>query len=307
MNESNPFLFSFIVPVYNAESYLNRCVDSILNQSYSNLELFLVDDGSTDQSLQICNQYAQKDGRISVIHQENKGQGAARNAALEKVNGDYILFIDADDAIYLDTLKEHIDILSKNETIDFIQFPIHHFYNSPKSFVKSPIPSFYQKADDFILLTLQENKISWIVCDKIFSSKIWRNLRFREDMKYEDNYLIMNLLPTLNEVYLSDKGLYYYYHNENSTTTSELTYLKEWSTLQVLKVTLEMLQNHNQYLPLFYKYLIRWINVEKSMRYHFNQSVDYFKMFKNKVKWHALLSLDLMNKDRMKLIQYKYF
>lgn len=307
MNEPNPFLFSFIVPIYNAESYLNRCVDSILNQSYPNLELFLVDDGSTDQSLQICKSYSQKDGRVSVIHQENKGQGAARNAALEKVKGDYILFIDADDAIHADTLQVHIDILKKNETIDFIQYPIHHFYNSPKAFIKRPTPALYHNTDDFILLALQENIISWIVCDKIFSSKIWEKQRFREDMKYEDNYLMINLLPILNHVYLSEKGMYYYYHNENSTTTSQLTYMKEWSTLQVLKVTLEMLQNHNQYLSLFYKYLVRWINVEKSMRYHFNQSIDCFNIFKNKVKWNAVLSLGLKNKDKIKLMYYKYF
>ena len=91
---------SVIVPVWNAEPFLHRCVDSILAQTYQNLEVLLVDDGSTDSSLQICQSYADKDSRVQVFHKENGGQASARNYALDRVTGDFIGFVDDDDWIY---------------------------------------------------------------------------------------------------------------------------------------------------------------------------------------------------------------
>lgn len=92
-------MISVIVPVYNVEKYLDRCVQSILHQTYQDFELILVDDGSTDKSGEMCNQYAKQDKRVRVIHQENRGLSGARNAGLEKCNGNYITFIDSDDEI----------------------------------------------------------------------------------------------------------------------------------------------------------------------------------------------------------------
>ena len=92
-------LISIITPVYNSEKFLKKCIDSILNQTYSNFELILVDDGSVDKSPQICDEYARKDSRIVVIHQKNQGQAAARNKALDICKGDYISFIDSDDYV----------------------------------------------------------------------------------------------------------------------------------------------------------------------------------------------------------------
>ena len=91
---------SVIVPVWNAHEYLNRCVDSILAQTYKNLEVLLVDDGSTDDSLDICRRYAESDSRVLVFHKENGGQASARNYALERVTGDFVGFVDNDDWIF---------------------------------------------------------------------------------------------------------------------------------------------------------------------------------------------------------------
>lgn len=99
MKEELP-LISVIVPVYNVESYIHRCIDSILNQTYVNLEIILVDDGSPDNCGQICDEYAQKDNRIIVIHQSNGGLSVARNAGLNKCTGKYIGFVDSDDCIH---------------------------------------------------------------------------------------------------------------------------------------------------------------------------------------------------------------
>ncbi|MDR3314701.1 MAG: glycosyltransferase, partial [Oscillospiraceae bacterium] len=95
--QSNPLLISVIVPVYNVEPYLPKCLDSIVSQTYANLEIILVDDGSTDASGSICDAYAAKDERVRVIHQANGGVAAARNAGLDAAVGEYIQFVDSDD------------------------------------------------------------------------------------------------------------------------------------------------------------------------------------------------------------------
>lgn len=109
-------LISVIIPVYNVQAYLVRCVDSVINQSYDNLEIILVDDGSLDNSSQICDELALKDRRIKVIHKTNRGLSDARNVGLEKSVGDYILFIDSDDFIHQKMVEKMYGIIQKNET-----------------------------------------------------------------------------------------------------------------------------------------------------------------------------------------------
>lgn len=116
---------SVIVPVYNTEKYLPECIDSIINQSYLNLEIILINDGSTDNSSKICDEYASKDKRIIVIHKANGGQADARNAGLDIANGKYITFIDSDDYYSdLNTLKYCIAELEQDKSICFVEFPV---------------------------------------------------------------------------------------------------------------------------------------------------------------------------------------
>ena len=115
MQKKNP-LISVIVPVYKVEQFIHRCVDSILNQTYTNLEIILVDDGSPDRCGEICDEYAEKDSRIRVIHQKNGGPSAARNAGLDICTGEYIAFVDSDDYIEPDMLQQ---LLSGIGSADF--------------------------------------------------------------------------------------------------------------------------------------------------------------------------------------------
>ena len=114
-------LISVIVPVYNVEAYVAKCIESIQNQSYQHLEIILVDDGSTDDSGDICDQYAAYDDRIKVIHQENGGLSAARNTGIEAANGDYIGFVDSDDYIGLTVYEDMLHLLKENN-LDIIEF-----------------------------------------------------------------------------------------------------------------------------------------------------------------------------------------
>ena len=125
---------SVIIPIYNDEKYLEQCLDSVIKQTYKNLEIILVDDGSTDRTPEICEQYREKDSRIRVLHKKNGGVGSSRNAGLAMATGDYVLFVDDDDFIYPEETETLYKLLKKND--DYFQnnqFPPHiqpydHFF-----------------------------------------------------------------------------------------------------------------------------------------------------------------------------------
>ena len=115
-------LVSVIVPIYNTEKYLNQCIDSILDQTYKKLEVILVDDGSKDKCVTICDTYAKKDCRVKVIHKANGGAASAREAGMAIATGDYVMFVDGDDWIDTNTIELCIDKIEKNKSIDCVMF-----------------------------------------------------------------------------------------------------------------------------------------------------------------------------------------
>lgn len=300
-------IFSIIIPVYNAADYLGSCIQSIVNQDFSDFELILIDDGSVDGSLKVCQSWQAKDERIRVHHQKkNKGQGAARNVGLRDAKGQYVLFIDADDAIAEDTLAQNFQILNNNPDIECLQFPIYMKYGTPDAYLKKGKEQFYKASiNNFKNLILVDGVISWIVCDKIFKRNSIQDMYFREDIKYEDNYFMMEYIQKLNNFYLSEKGVYYYYHRTDSTTTSAITELKERSTTEVLYLILSLLDSIIE-ADVFYKYLIRLINVEKSLKINFKTSTKGFEKFKKDVRFVAVLKSQRSIKEKIKILLYKY-
>ena len=123
-------LISFIIPVYNVENYLSQCIDSIICQSFRDIEVILVDDGSTDKSACVCDKYALRDSRIKVIHKENGGLSEARNVGLDFSNGDYVVFVDSDDFWIKSTyLEELVNILQNNHSLDFLGYNCCYYYS----------------------------------------------------------------------------------------------------------------------------------------------------------------------------------
>lgn len=216
---------SIIVPVFNAESYLRRCLDSIMHQRYANFEVLLIDDGSTDSSGMICDEYS-NDSRFHVFHQKNQGQSVARNFALKHVTGKYILFVDADDYIADDLLLKVVMCMEKNPAIDLVLFnhseitdkgivPFIHDFEREKIFLDK------DNHDSFYRLILM-NKISNLIWDKAYKKEIWDNVQFPAGYYYEDLFIHPKLFENVHKIEFLSEPLYFNNRINPNSTTSEL-------------------------------------------------------------------------------------
>lgn len=216
-------LLSIIVPVYNAEKYLKRCIDSILHQDYQNFELLLIDDGSTDSSLQICESYRMEDSRIVVIHKENGGLSSARNSGLERVKGEFITFMDSDDEIADNPYSINLEYLLSHPEIDVVQYPCYASYSSPRQYIRKPNEKIIYQNTLMFEAWLQNKEICSYAWNKIYRSNIFADLRYREGIYYEDRYLMCALLQKINGIYLSEQGLYLYYEHSEQITQKPIS------------------------------------------------------------------------------------
>ena len=219
-------LVSVIVPVFKAEKFLERCVSSILSQTYENFELILVDDGSPDGSPALCDTLAKTDKRIIVIHKENGGPSSARNAGLEKAKGEYVCFVDSDDAVderYVELLHE--SIVSKNSDISICNITVEKKPNSfvEEGFKTNEVINLKQNPKFIYDLYMSENLMP--PCCKMYK-KILISTKFPEKISYgEDEIFNLNYLKNTEIVSTVNTSLYTYFLNKNSITHTNKTEL----------------------------------------------------------------------------------
>jgi len=233
-------LISVIIPAYNVEKYLTKCIESLINQTYTNLEIVLVDDGSTDNTPQICDKYAQKDKRIKVIHKQNGGQSEARNFALDVVNGKYITFLDSDDFVSNDYIEYMYELLKNNNAdISVCAFQIVNFENKKYKTEETEV-NVYTTEKAFENLLYSEG-IEVAVCAKLFPKEYFSDIRFPVGEKYEDIAIIALLMNKATRIVYGNKKCYFYYTRQGSTSKSgfykgELDYIKNVDfMLEVIK------------------------------------------------------------------------
>ncbi|MGN0500557.1 MAG: glycosyltransferase family 2 protein [Ruminococcus sp.] len=209
-------LISVVVPVYKVEEYLNRCVDSILHQTFTDFEIILVDDGSPDNCGKICDEYAKKDNRITVIHKSNGGLSDARNAGIEwafqNSNSEWITFIDSDDWVHKDYLK----LLYKAVKDNNVDVSVCRYVETTgeddlkiqddESFVKLWNP------EDFFV---QENVNAIVAWGKLYRKNLWKDIRYPYGRIHEDEFTTYKLLFQNDKIAVVDKVMYYYYTNPN--------------------------------------------------------------------------------------------
>ena len=213
---------SIIVPIYNTEKYLQKCIESICNQTLRDIEIILVNDGSTDGSSEICEKYKLQDNRIIVIHKENNGLSSARNTGLDIAKGEYIGFVDSDDFIDKDMYKILYELCTNYdcEIASSIYTTIKDFNDI--DVIRSENISIYDNKEAVKKL-YTENIFGYSVCNKLFKRQLFEGEKFPIGRIYEDASLIYKIFAKSKQIIFIDRVLYYYIYRENSITTSKVT------------------------------------------------------------------------------------
>lgn len=242
----NDVLVSVIVPVYNVEKYVSKCIESILAQTHKNFELILVDDGSPDKSGEICDRYAATDDRIKVVHKENGGLSSARNAGLDIAKGDYLIFVDSDDFINIHTLEITVTNCVENDC-DVCIFSSYDTCDHSITYSKnvSNNTRFYQTEYLFDKYHhFPEFSQNSSVCNKLFKSFIFKTLRFPVGLLFEDTAVILQVYFQSKRICITDSVLYYYYLSQNSIMRSDFRE-KNLDILTVFQINLDFLKDKN--------------------------------------------------------------
>lgn len=223
---------SIIVPIYNVEKYLKTCLDSIINQTYQNLEIILVDDGSTDNSGEICEEYRKTDSRIILIHKENEGLSMARNFGLDIASGDYISFVDSDDFIARNMMEALYNRLLETQS-DMAICSIQHVDNTGKNlYSEFTFNDIVFGKDEFWKIYTSvghtECAVAW---NKLYKRKIFEHLYYPKGRTREDEFLLPSIVERCFRICsLSDRLIFYRHRNDsimgNESKKSKLDYIE---------------------------------------------------------------------------------
>lgn len=230
---------SVIVPVYRAEAYLKTCVDSILSQTFADLEVFLVDDGSPDSCGTICDEYTQKDDRVRVIHQQNQGQAAARNHAISQAKGEWFCFVDSDDLIH-PQMVELLYSAVEQSGADIALCRMLEAPELPQDFMHPRELAFEaveMNEETLVRLHDREEYPAWVACDKLVRANLVKQYLFTQGRVFEDNEAVCHWVCGAKRLARMDQELYFYRTNPESTTQStfsvkKLDYL--WALEQII-------------------------------------------------------------------------
>ncbi len=222
-NNMSP-LVSIIVPVYNVEKYIEKCVNSLTDQSYDNIEIILVDDGSPDKSGVICDKMSSKNTKIIVIHKENGGVSSARNAGIERANGEYICFVDGDDFVTSDYIKDMLDI-AQTQNVDIVTCNQYKIWSNEKKIElfgnDIPLGQYIIKTGINTLSDMLYGKTCYATCCcKLYKKTIFSEIRFPALSMGEDSFTMYNcFLKATNVAHLHKPNYYYLQHQESAMHT----------------------------------------------------------------------------------------
>lgn len=283
MKKHCEYLVSFIIPIYNAEKYLDECIKSIIKQTYSNFELLLVNDGSTDNSAIICDTYANKDSRIKVIHKINGGDSSARNIGLDNAKGEYICFVDADDVIHPKLLETTLSVLMETQQ-DIIIYRYKLFNNKIIYSQNSNNSFFVMSNQEAIKEMLKGQKYRGLMCNKLVHRHYYENIRFPEGRSFgEDTYVTYQVLIECPSVVYLDEIFYYYRQNDKSALHQDVS-----------EKNLEVFDTYNTMQENLLKH---YSNLEKFfVKAYIDRLFDFFLRIKNKNYSDGLILLRLLKK-----------
>lgn len=305
-------LVSVIVPVYNVEKYLKKCVTSIMENSFKNLEIILIDDGSTDNSGQLCNELANMDSRIKVIHKTNGGLSSARNAGLDIARGDYISFVDSDDYIDKDMLSKMLDKAIEYDA-DIVQCGIFRVNEKGEKSTTFQIEDWNYHGEEILEKFFKKQTIPVMVWNKLFRRSLIGECRMMDGHNNEDNIFTIDILPKANCVVSIHEQLYYYLIRSDSIMKKSFTE-KRFDSIYAYQYTLKKTGSiAPEYIPYvqywrcmnsFYLWSdIKKANLSKEKREKYYKIVG--KEFEVTYPYVIKLGKDICSKDRIRLALFK--
>jgi glycosyltransferase involved in cell wall biosynthesis len=208
-------LISVIIPVFNVETYLPKCLDSILSQTYENLEIVIVNDGSTDNSPKICKEYANKNSRIKVVHKENGGLSSARNAGLDVATGEYIGFVDSDDFIERNMYREMLNAMLEHSA----NLVICNYFSDRE--IKYPCEKSMLANADLVFRLYLKDKIQAFAWNKLYPRETFSEIRYANGILFEDMDIFLPILEKSKRIVLLNDKLYHYVQRKDSITSSK--------------------------------------------------------------------------------------
>ena len=284
-------LISVVIPVYNVERYLQRCLNSVVSQTYKNLEIILVDDGSTDLSGKICDEWASKDNRIVVIHKTNGGLSSARNTGLDVAKGRYIAFVDSDDYVEKDYVKTLVKVLEE-EKVDVAVCGFWYLYKNHLEQKGYSGTCILMSQIDYLQFFLTDWTCG-LIWNKIFKRKVVNGIWFEEGHIIDDEFFTYKAIINCNRVALFEDPLYYYRMRATSVMSSSSEYV-ERILLDKIKYTKERFENVTKSYPqlkqVYLKDLVNSLIRYKRQSIHYPNAHFEVKKTINEYKLSILLS-----------------
>ena len=304
----NPQLItiSIIIPVYNVQKYLSRCLDSVISQTYIKLEIIIIDDGSTDNSGIICDEYASKDNRIIVIHQFNGGLSAARNSGLDIAKGEYVMFVDSDDYVAPSFCEKPL-LIAIREHVDIVSFGYYKIGNKTTKVKKTNKPRTVQASEAIKQLITLDDVIHGYVWNKLYKRTLFEQIRFPVGRTFEDQGVNYLLFHTAKNIFISDETLYYYFRRENSIS---IDYYFPESIMNRFELWNNRLCFIQKYYPEIEFYQIQQLVKESFFAFFYASSLPQYKRFIKKVEdflianKNRILQIEKENKKKLLLFYY---
>jgi len=275
-------LISIIVPIYNVEDYIERCVASIVKQTYDNLEIILVDDGSKDTSGVICDTWKKKDDRIDVIHQTNQGLSAARNSGTEIASGDYLFFLDGDDEISENCISSLLE-LTRNGEMPITQCDYGEFIDGTKKLHGDQRTVKEWNAKDYIA----SPEFLTMACGKLILSSLAKKHLFPIGRIHEDVAVIPQMVYEAGKIVTTQKSLYFYNLRDSSINTKENYYLKHLDILDFIEANIQFYYSKKERVLVETarrQYIYELLSQYAKVKQHFPERKDILKDIKQRLR-----------------------
>ena len=304
-------MVSIIVPVYNVSKYLSKCIESLIHQKYKNIEIILVNDGSSDNSLNICKKYQKKDNRIVLIDKKNGGVSSARNAGVAIAKGEYIVFVDGDDYLELDFVKYMVDIITKNNC-DFAISKNCFKYENEKQVLKDHVEYIDAKEATVLVLSLTLEVGCW---NKMYKKELISNIRFDEKQFFgEGLQFITCVAQRANITAVGERKVYHYRQDNVSSATKKYNYYK----LVNGEKSLELIESHliihddKVYHQLYTHYCMFYYNaialtLKNDSNKEYSDAISVWKKKAKKNYKYLFKNKEIKFKDKVRVFVLLYF